>query len=546
MLRGLVAFRLVVVTTLILSAFLIQLTFSVSLPLKPVYYLAAFAYCHSIGALLVLGRIPSEANAALQLLGDVLVVTGLVWLSLGPDSSFTFLYLAVVTSGAILLGRTGGLVTAGLAGICYAVLVVLMYTGAVPLPVEGELPRRAWTEGGLVGNVALNVAAFAATALLVSTASAHLRQARADARRRQDEIERLRALHSSVLASMTSGLVTTDLSGMVTFTNAAAAELLQLPRGELVGRAIVSLGLVDEAAWSQLGEGRAELVRVETNRTPLGPQQVFGVSATSLRGPAGEVSGRLMIFQNLTALKRLEGEVRLKEKMAAVGELAAAITHEIRNPLASISGSAQALGGSFPPGSPDRRLLDIVVEESHRLSRILEDFLKYTRPAQRAAERIDVAAALRDIVTLLSHSDELGDGHVLEADIEPPSVQFDVDPGQLRQVFWNLLRNAIAAMPGGGRLRVRARVEGSSWTVSFSDSGRGMAEAEKDRLFAPFGHSARGGTGLGLAIVYRIVQEHGGTIGVESAPGSGTTITVRLPNAVSGAAVCEPTVEAMA
>ena len=525
----LIGLRVVVVSTLILSAFLIQLTFSIGLPLKPVYYLAAFAYAHSIAALLSLDRMRPETNAAMQLLGDIVVVTGLVWISLGPDSSFTFLYLGVVASGAILLGRLGGLVAAGLAAIFYSVLVALLRQGTIPFPETGDLLPRAWNTGALVGNVALNGSAFLATALLVSSASGHLRSAREEARRRREEVERLRALHSSVLASMTSGLLTTDTDGVVTYANPASSELLRMPQGSLVGRAVLDLGLVDPAAWDSMVHGTTEVLREETNRTALGPSQFFGISVTPLRGPDGGVSGHLVIFQNLTAFKRLEGEVRLKEKMAAVGELAGAIAHEIRNPLASISGSAQALRGTAGPDSSDRRLLDIVVEESNRLSRILEDFLRYTRPRQRAAERVDASAALRNVLTLAAHSDELSPEHRLESDVQPPSAVLVGDEGQLRQVFWNLLRNALAAMPGGGTLRVTAREERGRWSVSFADEGRGMTEEERGKLFTPFAHAGREGTGLGLAIVYRIVEDHGGTIAVDTAPGRGTAISLSLP-----------------
>ena len=195
---------------------------------------------------------------------------------------------------------------------------------------------------------------------------------------------------------------------------------------------------------------------------------------TPLRDGDGRVTGRILIFQNLTELKKLEGEVRLKEKLAAVGELAAAIAHEIRNPLASISGSVQVLSGTAPPGSSERRLMEIVVQESHRLSSILEDFLKYVRPREQAIETVDAAAALRDVVTLLAHSDELSPRHRVTLDLEPESVLLRADPGQLRQVFWNLLRNAVAAMPEGGALALASRVADGSWSVTVADEGRGM------------------------------------------------------------------------
>ena len=173
--------------------------------------------------------------------------------------------------------------------------------------------------------------------------------------------------------------------------------------------------------------------------------------------------------------------------------------------------------------------MGIVVSESQRLASILEDFLRYVRPRERAVEPVDAPAALRDVLTLLSHSDEVSPQHDVMLDLAPDSVVLPADPGQLRQIFWNVARNAFAAMPAGGRLTVTSRWSGGSWTVGFADEGRGMTPEERDRLFTPFAHSFPGGTGLGLAIVYGIVREHRGDITVRSAPTRGTQVDVRLP-----------------
>ncbi len=529
MLRGFVVLRVAVVSTLLLSAFLIQLTFNFSLPLNPIYYLAAFAYSISILAVLSLQRLPAEANAGIQILGDLAVITALVYISGGPDSSFTFLYLATVAAGAVLLGARGGLTAAGLAAVFYAVLVDLMYYRVLPTPPGADVRIRAWTPAGLVGNVALNVGAFVATALLVTVAARKLNEARAAAERRQAEIARLQALHSSVLNSLSSGVLTADLAGLVTFANPAALDLLHLSSVEVVGRPVLSLGLVEEPDWEEIRGSGGGLLRFERARSVRGEPACFGISVTALRDEEGAAIGRVLIFQNVTKLKRLEGEVRLKEKMAAVGELAAGIAHEIRNPLASISGSVQVLKGTAGPTSPERRLMEIVVQESQRLSAVLEDFLRYVRPRERAVEPVDAPAALRDVLTLLNHSEEVSPAHEIRADLVPPSLVISGDPGQLRQIFWNVARNALAAMPGGGILTVTAREEGSAWVVSFADEGRGMTPDERDHLFTPFAQTLQGRTGLGLAIVYRIVEEHGVTIRIETEPHRGTSITITLP-----------------
>jgi two-component system sensor histidine kinase PilS (NtrC family) len=404
-----------------------------------------------------------------------------------------------------------------------------MYFGALkPVPSAERTPH-LWTPAGLVGQVALHGGAFVVTALLVSYSSNKLRETRTDLERRKSEIARLQALHGSVLGSMSSGVLTTDPDGLVTFANRAAQELLGVPSVDLVGRPVQSLGLIGEAAWKRIAAAGSEILRFETTRRIKEQDAYFGVSSSALRDGSGYTVGRILIFQNVTHVKRLEGEVRLKDKLAAVGELAAGIAHEIRNPLASISGSVQALQGSVPSDSPEHRLMKIVVAESHRLSSILEDFLRYVRPKERAVEPVDAPAALRDVLTLLAHSDEVSSRHAIDVRTAPDSFVLPADPGQLRQIFWNVARNALAAMPGGGTLTVTATLEGAVWKVSFADEGHGMTDDERGRLFTPFAHSFPGGTGLGLAIVHRIVEEHGGSIEVDSAPGRGATVAISLP-----------------
>jgi two-component system sensor histidine kinase PilS (NtrC family) len=315
----------------------------------------------------------------------------------------------------------------------------------------------------------------------------------------------------------------------VTFANRAAQELLGVPSIDLVGRPVQTLGLVTEAAWQRIAAGGSDILRFDTRRRVREQDAYFGISSTALRDGSGYTVGRILIFQNVTHVKRLEGEVRLKDKLAAVGELAAGIAHEIRNPLASISGSVQVLRASVRPDSPEDRLMQIVVAESQRLSTILEDFLRYVRPRERAEEPVDAPAALRDVLTLLQHSDEVSERHGIDVHTVPDSCVLPADPGQLRQIFWNVARNALAAMPGGGTLAVTAALDGPFWRVSFADEGRGMTEEERSRLFTPFAHSFPGGTGLGLAIVHRIVEEHGGAIDIETVPGRGTTVSIALP-----------------
>ena len=230
-------------------------------------------------------------------------------------------------------------------------------------------------------------------------------------------------------------------------------------------------------------------------------------------------------------MKKLEAELRLKDRMAAVGELSAGIAHEIRNPLAAIAGSVQVLRKSEALSPQEQRLMSIILRESERLNKSIADFLRFVKPQEKRPAEFDIAASLSETLDLLANSPELSSEHKIECQIAPQSYTIVGDGDQIRQVFWNIARNAVQAMPRGGRLRVATEVADGAYNIVFADSGRGMSDSDQRRLFQPFRTNFPTGTGLGMAISYRIVQEHGGRIDVRSREGSGTMITVSLPAA---------------
>jgi len=253
------------------------------------------------------------------------------------------------------------------------------------------------------------------------------------------------------------------------------------------------------------------------------------VSVSSLATADPGNAGYLLVFQNLTEIKRLEEEVRTKEKLAAVGEMAARLAHEIRNPLGSISGSAQVLMGEPNISAEQGRLLAIITRESKRLSDTLNQFLYQARPSASARGPVDVGRLVSEAVTLLRNGPEVGPTHTVEFEMDAGPHVCLADPDQITQVFWNLTRNALEAMPGGGILKVRVFMDGDTLVLSCRDQGRGIGREEQRRVFEPFQSGTPMGTGLGLAIVYQIVREHGGDITVRSTPGRGTDVEVRIP-----------------
>lgn len=530
-LRFLTIIRVVVVGTIVLSSVLIQASAGLNLRLWSIYAVGASGIVLS-GAYALIGRWLRPAQEAyLQLTGDLVLVTALVYFSGASDSVFSFLYLVVIATAAFFLLRPGAILVASLASILYGLTIELTAYEVIPPPPLFYRPD--WRSPTQLFSLCFTIAGFYGVALLASLIAEKLHLARREISDRRLEFEKIRALHADVIESMSSGLATVGGSGEVTLLNRAGGEILECPASDARGLLIWDLGLLSAEEWQKITAGwfRSPTTRGETEIGPAERRRNIGYSIRKLKGTAGF----LVLFQDLTDVKKLEEEARSREKLAAVGQLAAGIAHEIRNPLASISGAAQMIGNDMRTGSSERRLVEIIVAESRRLSKTLEDFLHYARPRTPQCVVFDVGVSLSEAMNLFSHSDEVGDHHLLNLQVESATSVFG-DPDQVRQIFWNVAKNAVSAMPEGGILDVTGRVEGDWYAIRFHDTGRGMSPERREVLFQPFATAFDGGTGLGMAIVRRLVEEHGGRISVDSRPGFGTAIEIFLPRRTAGRA----------
>ncbi|HEV8435738.1 MAG TPA: ATP-binding protein [Thermoanaerobaculia bacterium] len=531
----LIAVRVVVVTTLLLASLIIQFTVRELLPITYIYLTAAVAYGLTLLYIGIGQLFPSrKLNLYVQIFGDICVETLLVYFTGALDSPFSFLYLVSIITASMMLYRRGGLMTASAATIAYGLLCDTLFLHILPLPEQSLVEVTAWISSRVYFNIATNLAGFYATALLTSYISEKLQKTSEELVENRQNLAELRALNQNVVESIPSGLITFTEYGTAAFSNPAASLILQMRGDQILGRHISELGFVDLAEWSDARAklARGVMVRSEKEFSLDDETRSIGFAVTPLNTLEGKSSGYTLIFQDLTEMKKLEAELRLKDRMAAVGELSAGIAHEIRNPLAAIAGSAQVLRNSSSLSSQEQRLMSIVLKESERLNKSIAEFLRFVRPQEKHASEFDIAASLTETLELLANSPELRQDHEIDGAIEPPSFHIVGDGDQIRQVFWNLARNAFQAMPAGGTLKVRTTTGDDSYQIIFSDNGRGMTEADLRRLFQPFRTNFPSGTGLGMAISYRIVQEHGGKIDVSSREGAGTTITVSLPAAV--------------
>jgi two-component system sensor histidine kinase PilS (NtrC family) len=457
-------------------------------------------------------------QASLQVLTDLIMVSLVVHETGGWDSSLNFLYPLVIIVAGILLPRVWAHLVAAMAFILYGTVLELNYYGVVPSYCTTHPELKA-----LRGIILVNLFAFLAVAYLAGQLVAKLRQARVQLKDASGALEDLQILHENIIQSVSSGLITTGLDGRITLVNNAAQRLLQRTPDQLLGKPVAGLFL--DALPNAESNTHAE-VRFDTAGTF---RKTARVRVAALIGPERGTLGYVYALDDLTEIRRLEREVRMQDRLAAVGRLAAAIAHEIRNPLTSIAGSVSMLSGIPEMNEEHRRLLEIVTRESQRLNGIISEFLTYSRGKQYHFEKVDLVRLLEDTLTLIRHRMTAENtGITIESRFALPEAWALADGDKIKQVFWNFAENAVRAMREGGILKVSIERQADDWQVSFADTGTGMTAQQTEKIFEPFQSNFEGGTGLGLAVVYQIVQAHEGRVWARSKPGQGTTLILRL------------------
>ncbi len=472
--------------------------------------------------------------AYFQISIDILLVTFLVYLTGGIDSGFSPVYHLTIISASIILYRRGGYLAASLSSIMYGGMLDMQFYN-----VLGLVRSTNFTAMQVLYLVFINILSFYTVAFLSGYLSDRLRKTRQELREKSIDYEDLRTLQDHILTSVRSGILTLNLEGHVTSCNPAAEYITGYSYMELKSRWQDVFGNSIKGLFGHTDELKERPFRFDG---PIikkdGGTVILGISASLLKDDKDTVRGIILIFQDITKLVEMEEKVKRQEQLAMVGSLAAGIAHEIRNPLASLSGSIQVLQGELDLKGDEKHLMNIVVRETDRLNTIITEFLEYARPQTAQSEQILLLPILDETITLLKNSRDFREGITIRVNVGP-QVAIKGDAQRMRQVFWNLLINSCQAMPGGGEISVNALPRPSiddaeSYEIVIQDTGNGIAGEYIDRIFNPFFTTKTGGTGLGLAIVDRIIEDHGGTIDVESAIGKGTRFRIKLP-ALDGA-----------
>lgn len=476
-----------------------------------------------------------------QVVSDIVLESLLLYLTGAEESLFTSVYNLSIISGSILLYKKGGVLCAVLSSALYGGILTLRFLSFLP-PFSGSSSKSSVVSGSdLLFTLLINITAFFVVAILSSYLSEQARVSKERLQSTQSDLTRLAALHDHILQCLPSGLITCDLQGKIAFANEAASLITGIPKQEICGMSLQSLfpelppNLLPEACQGIQGPKFRRQIMKFVKRD--GHRMQLGFSLAPLKDGSGAPVGIILHFQDVTETVAMEEHLRKVDRLASVGEMAARMAHEIRNPLASVSGSIQVLQKELHLDGANKRLMEIVVRETNRLNGLLTDFLSFARPEESYPTAVDLSKLLRETASLFM--ERVKGEFDMEVQVQD-GLLVEVDSKRVRQIVWNLLNNALEAMPEGGTVSLNTRWGSGPFppglekrvpwiVIEITDTGPGIPEEIMDKIFDPFFTTKEKGTGLGLSIVHRLVEEMGGRVEVHSVLGQGSTFTVWLP-----------------
>ncbi|MBW1856680.1 MAG: PAS domain-containing protein [Deltaproteobacteria bacterium] len=501
------------------------------------YFLIALIYFLTFIYIVALKYIKNLFKFAyLQLLIDTIFITAIIYTTGGIESIFSFLYLLNIISGGIILYRYGGMIIASFSSILYGAFLDLSYYGLIN-PISYRFPYiQEYQRSEIFYMILVNVAAFYLVAFLSGFLSEQIQKSRAEVKAKQKDIVDLEMLKENIIQNISSGLVALDERNKIIVFNRGAEVIFKIDSknaihkdiSDIIPHIMPYLKIHSPHKFSQLSYKGKE-----------GQQIDLLLNISPLKEYDGSNKGKILVFQDTTRIREMEQEVKRMEDMAMLGELAAGIAHEIRNPLASISGSIQVLNDSLSKEEThiNRRLIEIVLREVSRLDHLVNDFLQFARPQRIEIEEFELNQLIMDTLYLFQNSQSWSEHLDIDTKIMSP-LTIKSDPHQLKQIFWNIFLNASEAMPKGGLISINAQKETNfksssesieSVRIKIEDNGPGLDPKIAKEIFKPFSTTKKDGSGLGLAIVKRLVEGLGGKVSGENLASEGTAITIRLP-----------------
>jgi len=546
--KWLMVLRLLFATFLLVATVVVQAraypSFS-NTSLAALYILTGVIYFLTLCYALLLDRIKKYIFFAyVQLVFDVLFVTALIYVTGGIESIFSFMYILTIINAAIMLYRRGGLLIASASSIGYGSLLDLQYFGIIHPYYIRASELMTYTIGYYFYTLLMNIAAFYLVAFLSSYLAEELRRSGVKLKAKQYDLDQLELLNRNIVQSINTGLITLNNQLEISYINPAVEQisgfgyrdLEGIHIGDIFPKIVPYLSTSDRRGDNDDMPQPQKGIDVDFDRRD-GTRLHLGFSQSILKDPGGDEIGLILIFQDLTEFRQMQEQVRRMDRLAVAGELAAGIAHEIKNPLASLSGSIQMLRDEVDFGPMQQRLMDITMREAERLNALVNEFLLFSRPERAVDRSVEVNEVIEDTLEMLKNSPELSRPIRIEKTLSK-NLWVHIDSQRLQQVIWNLVLNAVQEMKNSGRLSVATAIRSKRGSgdaqeklaeISISDTGPGILPENQGKVFDPFFTTKDQGTGLGLTIVHRIVENYDGKIFLDSDGRSGTTFTLHFP-----------------
>jgi two-component system sensor histidine kinase PilS (NtrC family) len=524
--RSLLISRLIIVTALLGTALFVRIFYQVSA--DAFYFIIGATFVLTLFYTILATRLRhSRLFVFTQLLVDQILISSLVFVTGGLESSFIILFYLPIVVSAVILGRLSSLLNALLAIVCLLLVTASINTDWIYLSVL--FPTSIMPLNTLVYTLILHIVAMSLVAMLSGYLSLMLQKTATTLRIQTRDLMRLQMINDSIVKNIGIGIFTADLESRIRFANPAARNLLGRSESDLLDTSIYQyLEFNPEAPEPILGKQKwtREMFLLREDGSKL----EVSVSRSYFESKDSAQNGKLYIIQNLEEIKNLRRQLIIRDRLAIAGEMSAAMAHEIRNPLAAISGSAQMIRQAEELPEEMQSLTEIIVNESERLTQTLGEYLTFARQPKFSPNKIDLAKIVRETIALIRNSPQVSRAHKLHIEHAQDSQYYaHADPAMVKQLVYNIVLNGIRAMPDGGNLTVTLNQEEAGTSIKVVDTGIGVPEEMMERLFQPFATRGSGGVGLGLAVVFRIVKEHGGTIAVRSSEDEGTAFKVLLP-----------------
>jgi two-component system sensor histidine kinase PilS (NtrC family) len=476
-------------------------------------------------------------NISIQSLCDIALITAMVYATGGIHSIYSIFYPLVIIYSVLFLGRRAGLIAASAAGIFYALLAYFEFSQVIYPPLFASVPAYHLNAGDVVTRVITHILSFYLIAVLTSFVVEQERKVRNLLIEKQSAFDQLDLLHHSIIESVNNGILTVDLKGAIKSFNRAATEITGLAFHEIENHYFPEVFPKGPSLENSQGDTfnpspaktRFDMLFV----TRKGKSLVLGGSVSPLKDPQGTMIGNIVVFQDLTEINEMKKSLEKNRQLALIGEIAANLAHEIRNPLASIGGSIQMLKGGMAKDKTNARLMQIILRGKDHLEGFLKDFLLMARPALGVREALDIRETIKESIESLRYVADWHELHNVVMVLTDAPLNIQANKTEIKQVLWNLMLNAVQSMPEGGVLKVEARPvcigDRDGAEISIGDTGCGIETYQLSKIFDPFYTTRDAGTGLGLAVVNRILDAYGGHIHTESEPGKGSVFTIWLP-----------------